>query len=49
MLIIKFADSAPEGNPDIAGGCPHVISSIVPGIEDEEPRCSIEVRVCAIW
>ena len=48
LLIIKFADTAAEKNPSVAGGCPH-LSPEIPGTEDEEPRLSIEARVLAFW
>lgn len=48
VLIIKFADTAAEEDPNIARGCPHV-SPIIPGTENEEPRCSLECRVIAFW
>lgn len=48
VLIIKFADTAADGNPNIAGGSPHS-SPEVEGTEDAEPRNSIECRVLAFW
>ncbi len=48
VLIIKFADTAAEMDPHIAGGCPHV-SFEAEGTENEEPRESIECRVLAFW
>ena len=48
VLIIKFADTASEGDEGVAGGCAHS-SPIVPGTEGEEARCSIECRVLAFW
>ena len=48
VLIIKFADTASEHDPNIAGGCPHA-SPVIQGTEREEPRCSIEARVLAFW
>lgn len=48
VLIIKFADTAAESDPNIARCCAHA-AAIVPGTENEEARCSIECRVLAFW
>ena len=48
VLILKFADTAAEKDASIAGGCGHV-SPVVEGMEDGDPRNSIEVRVFAFW
>ena len=48
VLIIKFSDSASAEDGNIAAGCIHC-SPILPGTEDEEPRCSVECRVYVFW
>ena len=48
VLILKFADTAADSDPNIAGGCPHG-SPEVEGTEDAEPRNSVECRVLAFW
>lgn len=48
MLVIKFADSAAEGDPGVAKCGVHV-SPILPGTEGEEVRESCEVRVYLFW
>ena len=48
VLILKFADTASEKDPSIAGGCAHC-SPALPGVENEEPRMSVEARVIAFW
>lgn len=48
VLFIKFSDSAAEEDENIAAGCIHC-SPIILGTEDEEARCSVEVRVYAFW
>lgn len=48
VLFLKLADTASDGNPNVAGGCGHC-APLVKGREDEEPRESIETRVLAVW
>jgi len=48
VLILKFADTAAEGNPELSGGCAHC-SPVLQGVENEEPRMSVEARVMAFW
>lgn len=48
VLIIKFADTAAESDSSIARCCPHA-AAVIPGTQNEEPRCSIECRVLAFW
>lgn len=48
VLILKFADTASEREPKIAGGCAHC-SPMLHGVENEEPRMSVEARVMAFW
>ncbi|CAK7226990.1 hypothetical protein SBRCBS47491_006417 [Sporothrix bragantina] len=48
VLILKFADTAAEADPSIAGGCAHC-SPALAGVDDEEPRMSVEARVMVFW
>ena len=48
VLIIKFSDSASAEDEGVAAGCIHC-SPMLPGTEDEEPRCSVECRVYVFW
>lgn len=48
VLVIKFADSAAEGDQGVAKCGVHV-SPILPGTEGEEVRESCEVRVYLFW
>lgn len=48
VLFIKLSDTASERDPKIAGGCAHC-SPILQGVEDEEPRMSVEARVMVFW
>ena len=48
VLILKFADTAAEANPELSGGCAHC-SPVLQGVENEEPRMSVEARVMAFW
>ena len=48
VLILKFADTASERDPKLSAGCAHC-SPILPGVENEEPRMSVEARVMAFW
>lgn len=48
VLILKFADTASEREPKIAGGCAHC-SPMLHGVDNEEPRMSVEARVMAFW
>lgn len=45
VLIIKFADTAAETDPNVAACCPHAS----PGAEEKEERPSIECRILAFW
>lgn len=48
VLILKFADTAAEKDPNIAAGCAHC-SPYVHGTSEAEPRMSVEARVIAFW
>jgi len=48
VLILKFADTAAETDPTIAGGCVHC-SPALDNVDDEEPRLSVEARVIVFW
>ena len=48
VLVLKFADTKADEDPNIAMCCAHGAAEI-PGTEDEEPRMSIECRVIAFW
>ena len=48
VLILKFADTASEREPKVAAGCAHC-SPMVHGVDNEEPRMSVEARVMAFW
>lgn len=48
VLFVKFADTASERDKSIAAHCAHC-SPILQGVEDEEPRMSVEARVMAFW
>ena len=48
VLFVKFADTASEHNAKVSSGCAHC-SPILKGVEDEEPRMSVEARVMAFW
>lgn len=49
VLILKFADTAAEADPKIAGGCAHCSPVVKGTAEDAEPRMSVEARVMAFW
>lgn len=48
VLILKFADTAAERDPKLSGFCAHC-SPMLPGVDNEEPRMSVEARVIAFW
>lgn len=48
VLVVKFADSASQEDPQIASCCVHA-SPIVPGTEHEETRESCETRMYLFW
>lgn len=48
VLILKFADTAAATDPAIAGGCAHC-SPALAGVDEEEPRMSVEARVMVFW
>lgn len=48
VLILKFADTAAEVDPSISGGCAHC-SPALDGVDEEEPRMSVEARVMVFW
>lgn len=48
VLILKFADTQADEDPNVAMCCAHGAAEI-PGTEEEEPRMSIECRVLAFW
>lgn len=49
VLILKFADTASENDPNLSSYCAHC-SPVVHGVdEDAEPRMSVEARVMAFW
>ena len=49
VLILKFADTAAESDPQMAGGCVHCSPVIHDIADDVEPRMSVEARVMAFW
>lgn len=50
VLVIKFADTEAEKEPDRVAGYGAHVSPIVEGTpDDSEPRESIEARVIAFW
>ncbi|KAF2645234.1 hypothetical protein P280DRAFT_531225 [Massarina eburnea CBS 473.64] len=48
VLILKFADTASEKEARIAAHCAHC-SPMLNGVDNEEPRMSVEARVLAFW
>ncbi|OAG09721.1 uncharacterized protein CC84DRAFT_1235569 [Paraphaeosphaeria sporulosa] len=48
VLILKFADTASEKDPKISQYCAHC-SPMLPNVDNEEPRMSVEARVIAFW
>lgn len=48
VLILKFADTWAEIDEGVAGGCAHC-SPMLEGVDNEEPRMSVEARVIAFW